>query len=159
MSDNFGDRLRALRKKSGLTQEQLAEAIGVNPITISWWGNDKYLPKTQSIKALAKALGVSEADLLNEPQKQDWVLQIKIADGKKGGFFDMTTNMPVSNIHVAPSGFLLELGGSWDMVEDDDKFLAFIDQVFNSREGLIKTKKNFAPVWALTTSDDNKKRR
>ena len=112
MPDNFGNRLRALRKKSGLTQEQLAEAVGVNPITISWWENDKFLPKTQSIKALAKALGVSEAELLNDSQSQDWVLQIKIADGKKGGFFDMTTNIPVSNINVNPSGFLLELGGS-----------------------------------------------
>ncbi|MBQ3456831.1 MAG: helix-turn-helix transcriptional regulator [Synergistaceae bacterium] len=159
MSDNFGDRLRKLRKKSGLTQEKLADAVGVSLLTLFRWEKGERSPRIDEIKALAKALGVSEADLLNEPQKQDWVLQIKIADGKKGGFFDMTTNMPVSNIHVAPSGFLLELGGSWDMVEDDDKFLAFIDQVFNSREGLIKTKKNFAPVWALTTSDDNKKRR
>ena len=159
MSDNFGDRLRKLRKKSGLTQEQLANLVGVHETTIRRWENEGDKPSIVYVSTLAKALGVSEADLLNEPQKQDWVLQIKIADGKKGGFFDMTTNMPVSNIHVAPSGFLLELGGSWDMVEDDDKFLAFIDQVFNSREGLIKTKKNFAPVWALTTSDDNKKRR
>ena len=159
MPESFGERLRRLRKKSGLTQEQLAESVGVSLKTVQRWEFNERQPRMEEIKALAKALGVSEADLLNEPQKQDWVLQIKIADGKKGGFFDMTTNMPVSNIHVAPSGFLLELGGSWDMVEDDDKFLAFIDQVFNSREGLIKTKKNFAPVWALTTSDDNKKRR
>ena len=159
MSETFGKRLKELRKKSGLNQSQLAEKIGVSLLTLFRWEKGERTPRLEDIKALAKALGVSEADLLNEPQKQDWVLQIKIADGKKGGFFDMTTNMPVSNIHVAPSGFLLELGGSWDMVEDDDKFLAFIDQVFNSREGLIKTKKNFAPVWALTTSDDNKKRR
>ncbi len=67
----------------------------------------------------------------------------------------MTTNVPVSNINVNPSGFLLELGGSWDMVEDDDKFLAFIEQIFASRDSLIKTKKTFAPVWALRKSNSN----
>ena len=86
MSDNFGDRLRKLRKKSGLTQEKLADAVGVSLLTLFRWEKGERSPRIDEIKALAKALGVSEADLLNEPQKQDWVLQIKIADGKKGGF-------------------------------------------------------------------------
>lgn len=67
MPETLGERLRRLRKKSGLTQEDLADIVGVNPVTVSCWENNTYLPKTQSIKALAKALGVSEADLLNEP--------------------------------------------------------------------------------------------
>ena len=41
MTDSsFGARLRTLRKKSGMTQEQLAEAIGVHLNTISRWENN-----------------------------------------------------------------------------------------------------------------------
>ena len=120
MSDNFGDRLRALRKKSGLTQEQLAEAIGVNPITISWWENDKYLPKTQSIKALAKALGVSEADLLNEPppvhKPGEWVINFKTVtrfDDKE--VIDLTGVIsPVCGIQAAPDGCGFVIKADWD---------------------------------------------
>ena len=155
MSEHFGERLRALRKKAGLTQPELADLVGVHETTIRRWENNNDQPMPDSFSRLAKALNVSEAELLNDSQSQDWVLQIKIADGKKGGFFDMTTNVPVSNINVNPSGFLLELGGSWDMVEDDDKFLAFIEQIFASRDSLIKTKKTFAPVWALRKSNSN----
>lgn len=155
MPDNFGNRLKQLRKSKGLNQSQLAEILGVHEITVRRWELGQREPRLEDIKALAKALNVSEAELLNDSQSQDWVLQIKIADGKKGGFFDMTTNVPVSNINVNPSGFLLELGGSWDMVEDDDKFLAFIEQIFASRDSLIKTKKTFAPVWALRKSNSN----
>ena len=117
MPDNFGNRLRALRKKSGLTQEQLAEAIGVNPITISWWENDKYLPKTQSIKALAKALGVSEADLLNDtPEKSgDWVISFKtVAHFNTEEVVDMTGVIsPVCSIQAAPNGCGLVIKGDW----------------------------------------------
>lgn len=120
MPDNFGNRLRALRKKSGLTQEQLAEAIGVNPITISWWENDKYLPKTQSIKALAKALGVSEADLLNEPppvhKPGEWVINFKTVtrfDDKE--VIDLTGVVsPVCGIQAAPDGCGFVIKADWD---------------------------------------------
>ena len=66
MPDSFGSKLKALRKKAGLTQEELAEAIGVHSVTVSQWESDTYLPKTQNIKALAKALDVPENDLLND---------------------------------------------------------------------------------------------
>lgn len=119
MSEAFGKRLRRLRKKSGLTQEQLAEAINVNPITISWWENNKYLPQTQNVKALAKALGVSEADLLNDSLREqkpgEWVISFKtVAHFDTEEVVDMTGNIsPVCSIQAAPNGCGLVIKGDW----------------------------------------------
>ena len=120
MPDNLGERIRRLRKKAGLTQEQLAEAVGVNPITISWWENDKYLPQTQNVKALAKALGVSEADLLNDSQHEhkpgEWVISFKtVAHFDTEEVVDMTGNIsPVCSIQAGPNGCCLVIKADWE---------------------------------------------
>ena len=157
MNDNFGNRLRALRKKSGLTQEQLAEAIGVNPITISWWENDKYLPKTQSIKALAKALGVSEADLLNDAPKHsgDWILSISVRQELKEEVIDLSKPIPeISTIVTANTGAYIALGGSYEHFLDDTLFKGLITQLKKMRDGVIQQGKANGAI-----PDDSKKRR
>lgn len=120
MPDNFGNRLRALRKKSGLTQEQLADAVGVNHNSVSRWENNIDIPKTQSIKALAKALGVSEADLLNDSppvhKPGEWVINFKTVtrfDDKE--VIDLTGNIsPVCGIQAAPDGCGFVIKADWD---------------------------------------------
>ena len=120
MPETIGERLRRLRKKSGLTQEELADAVGVNPVTVSCWENNTYLPKTQSIKALAKALGVSEADLLNEPppvnKPGEWVINFKTVtrfDDKE--VIDLTGVIsPVCGIQAAPDGCGFVIKADWD---------------------------------------------
>ena len=118
MLEAFGNRLRALRKKTGLTQEQLAEIVGVSPITVSWWENDKYLPKTQSIKALAKALNVPEQDLLNDSnstQSSGWVLNIRTANDFTEEVIDLTGNVAqIANITMTPKGVSLTITANWD---------------------------------------------
>ena len=117
MPETLGERLRTLRKKAGLTQEQLAEIAGVSNVTISQWENGGYIPKTQSIKALAKALGVSEADLLNEPPPNsgEWVISFKtVAHFNTEEVVDMTGNIsPVCSIQAAPNGCGLVIKGDW----------------------------------------------
>jgi len=60
--------LEQLRIRAGLTQEQLAEKVGVNRITISNWENGTQ-PRIQFIRPLADALGVSTADVYDAIQK------------------------------------------------------------------------------------------
>ena len=60
MTDSsFGSRLRTLRKKIGLTQEQLAEAIGVHLNTISRWENNLDVPNMHKLHLIASALWMS----------------------------------------------------------------------------------------------------
>ncbi|MBQ7154978.1 MAG: helix-turn-helix transcriptional regulator [Synergistaceae bacterium] len=77
----FGKYLFRLRKAAGLSQEELAERIGVHLNTISQWENGVYIPKTPKLKKLAEALNTTETELLNGPAKQEF--EVKIVMGVK----------------------------------------------------------------------------
>jgi transcriptional regulator with XRE-family HTH domain len=55
----FGDRLRALRAKKGLSQAELAELADLSDETVSRVERGAYDPSISSTVALARALGVS----------------------------------------------------------------------------------------------------
>lgn len=60
-----GNIIKALREKNGLTQKQLADMLIVSDKTVSKWETGKGLPDISLIESLAKALGVSLAELLS----------------------------------------------------------------------------------------------
>lgn len=59
-----GQIIQTLREKRGFTQRQLAEQLFVSHKTISKWETGKGLPDITLLEPLAKALGVSVAELL-----------------------------------------------------------------------------------------------
>lgn len=61
---SIGKRIQTLRKQKSLTQEQLAERVGVSPQAVSKWENDNSCPDISILPALAKELGVSIDTLL-----------------------------------------------------------------------------------------------
>lgn len=121
MSNTFGKRLKALRKKAGLTQEALAEIIGVNNNAVSRWENNIDMPKTLKIIALAKALGVSEAQLLNDDSPNhtgEWVIEIRVRDHYEEEVIDLTGNIqPVSLITASPDGCAFTIKAPWSMLQ------------------------------------------
>jgi len=60
----FGKRLFALRKMRGLTQVQLAEALGTTQRVISYYETEAELPPSTAIIPLARVLEVSTDELL-----------------------------------------------------------------------------------------------
>lgn len=66
----LGQRIRTLRKVLGLTQAQLAESLGYEPMTISRFERGEYSPGFDALHQLAKALGVSLASLLQFETKE-----------------------------------------------------------------------------------------
>lgn len=54
-----GSKLRAIRSLKGLTQAQLAEAAGVSPTAIAEYEKDKRELRTDTVRKLCEALGVS----------------------------------------------------------------------------------------------------
>lgn len=60
----FGKRVRELRTEREWTQEQLAEAAGMNWLQVGHIERGSSDPKLSTITKLAKALGVSRADLV-----------------------------------------------------------------------------------------------
>ena len=65
MTTPFNTKLRELRKRAGLTQEQLAEIVGASTPSISDWENSLPRPRLQKhIDALCDFFNISENDLL-----------------------------------------------------------------------------------------------
>lgn len=60
---SIGENIRKARKELGMSQDELAEAIGANRVTISKYENDVYLPSVTALEKLASALRTTEADL------------------------------------------------------------------------------------------------
>lgn len=61
----FGENLKRERKLCGLTQQELADKIGIKQQQLSQWESNKFEPTVSSIVALAKALNVSFDDLFD----------------------------------------------------------------------------------------------
>ena len=54
-----GQRIKAARKKAGLTQKQLGEKLGLSFQSVAQWENDLRNPKRETLKRLAEALHVT----------------------------------------------------------------------------------------------------
>ena len=63
-TQTLGKRIAALRKEKGLTQEQLAEKVGVSAQAVSKWENDASCPDITLLPLLGEILGVSVDELL-----------------------------------------------------------------------------------------------
>lgn len=139
MADNtnsFGKTLRALRKKAGLTQEELAYLVGVHETTIrSWEVDDKRQPNVDNIKRLAAALNVEEQQFFShDTERSAWVLTIKVAQDFSEEVIDLSKGIPnVSSITTTPDGGYLALGGSFEMWADDKNFNQFIKDIKKAR--------------------------
>lgn len=62
--ETVGERIKALRKKIGYTQSQLAEKIGVERVSIARYESDIFLPSNKQLPLLASALQCSTDYLL-----------------------------------------------------------------------------------------------
>ena len=98
----FAQRLRQYRKSKGMTQQELADLLGVSNKTVSRWESGSY-PDVTTLVALARALGVTVDELL-DPQapvrsleKSDWQNLLSFAFAIGGGllFYLLAQFVPV----------------------------------------------------------------
>lgn len=61
----FHEKLQELRKRNGLTQEELAARLYVSRTAISKWESGRGFPNIESLKAIAKHFSVSLDELLS----------------------------------------------------------------------------------------------
>ena len=74
----LSEKLYELRKKSALSQEQLAEQLGVSRQAISKWESGKAVPETDTLITISKYFGVS-LDYLSEDVVNSKIHQFKAA--------------------------------------------------------------------------------
>ena len=66
---SFGKKLKQARIESGLSQEQLADKIGVSRSAIAKWETDKGMPDIDNLKAISQLLNISIDYLLDDNTK------------------------------------------------------------------------------------------
>ena len=66
----FGERLQALRQRAGMSQDALAERLGVSRQAVSRWERDETMPETDKVIALADLFGVT-TDYLLRPRPEE----------------------------------------------------------------------------------------
>ena len=83
---DISDRIRELRKKQGMNQFELADAIEISVDTVRRWESNKQFPRADELMRLSTALKVSVDDILNgtSSDKVEIVLSWNWEDMKKG---------------------------------------------------------------------------
>ena len=70
MANTLGSRIGECRKKKGITQDQLAEHIGVSPQAVSKWENDLSCPDITLLPQLADYFNITIDELLRGEKSQ-----------------------------------------------------------------------------------------
>lgn len=133
----FQDNLIALRKISGMSQEGLAEQLGITRQTLSKWETGESLPDIERCMQIAKVFDVSLDELVNHsvedsrlpmpPKGKHMFGMVKV--GEKGQIVLPARARKIFNIHPGDHLFVLgdEMSGIALMKESD--FLQFAEMV------------------------------
>ena len=67
----FAEKLKSIRKQAGMSQEQLAEKLGVSRQAVTKWETDAGIPDIENIMAISTLFDISIDELLsNERETQ-----------------------------------------------------------------------------------------
>lgn len=112
MTRKFSERLRRFRQEKKLTQQELADALGVSNKTVSRWETEGGYPDVELLVPLVRILGVTVDALLDEnaPARElgrtDWQNLLSYAFALGGGalFFLLDLFMPLPVCYLAYIG-------------------------------------------------------
>ena len=127
MDMTIGKRIAFFRKEKGLTQEELAQHMGISPQAVSKWENDQTCPDISALPKLARLFGVTVDELLEgkealpavrmlppEQRKdiKDMLLRITVdsAEGDK-----IRVNLPMALMEIA-----MEIGMEMPQINGND---------------------------------------
>ena len=72
----LSDRLRILRARAGLSQEQLAQVLSTTQGTIARWERGSREPAVSDLRRIADALGAHPAELVSEAAEADLISSV-----------------------------------------------------------------------------------
>lgn len=135
MNIEIANRLVKLRKKHGLSQEELADKLGISRQAVSKWERAESSPDTDNLICLAKLYGVSLDELLDCDRDIDDIADEKRRDSeekKKEGTVYKDKNTTV-NIE----------GGRIHVVTEDEEVTVGLDGIYvNTKDEKISLGKN-----------------
>ena len=107
--EKTGKFIADLRKEKQLTQQQLADMIGVSDKAVSRWETGRGLPDVDIWEDLAQALDSSVAELLKGERLAQQISREEVNDMAAGGLSEIRKIMRTRKYQNLLSGFLLSL--------------------------------------------------
>lgn len=140
----FAQRLKELRKKAGMSQEGLAEAIGISVMTVRRWEWGERTPRMDEIKNLSSIFGLSESELLNGVSPNVW--ELRLVMNKTGKTceevkVDMTSQTSSAVLNVSDDAMAITLSAGYQLWEDDRQFEELIEQLRKKRAAGLKMRR------------------
>lgn len=93
---NIGNNIAALRKQKGITQEELANELGVSAQAVSKWENNSSCPDVSLLTDIADYFGVT-VDTLLRSNEQDIVMEV---DDNSNHAYETCNNKTDININI-----------------------------------------------------------
>ena len=105
---NLGNRIRELRKKNGITQEQLASALNMSPQAVSKWEMGAGYPDVATIPVIAGYFRISLDSLFDyDPEKTEEKIQ-EIYMSAQGVPFEIAEQRLLDGIAAYPGADMLK---------------------------------------------------
>lgn len=157
----LGQRIAALRRQKELTQETLAEALGVSPQAVSKWENDVSCPDILLLPQLAKMLGATVDALLSgdpEPETRlvpatqrknpDAMILKMTVDSSNGDRVRMNLPMALVKAGLAMNVSSVQVNGQNIMEQIDfDQILALVDSGVIGKLLEIDSDDDHVEIW------------
>lgn len=99
---DFGQRVKELRNKKGITQYQLAEMIGIDPKHMSHIETGRSFPKADLIEKFAKALEVEYTELF----QTEYLQEREVLMSKINKFLKKATENDLKTIYKLISAYM-----------------------------------------------------
>ena len=131
---DFAERLKDLRNKKGLSQQQLAELVFVDRSSVARWESGTRMPDAIMIARLSKCLDVDVADLLDESEGEQNMVVILVDNERiilTGSLPILEKALPDASI----SGFTRP-SEALEFARHTPVDLAFLDIEMGKRSGL-----------------------
>lgn len=105
----IGARLKEIREAKGWTQDDLADAAGMNRVTIAKYESGRIEPKSASLSKLAAALEVgtdvllgTEKDEMSEEEREMWELREQVRrDPDRHYLFSLARDASIDDVRQA----------------------------------------------------------
>lgn len=107
----IGDRIKYHRKRLGLTQEQLAERLGVSPQAVSKWENNLSCPDISILPELSGIFGITIDALLGNTAEPQQVHEAELVEEKNDSDMNFSWQWESKKGGILFACFILVVGG------------------------------------------------
>ena len=124
---DLGEKIKSTRRAKGMTQEELASALGIDGITVSRWETGKQSPDYITLWRISETFGISLPTMLtNEKVGIEYCLQYSRDIRHRKSNVTTSFERILSDLaRLNPDIIVMihEIAGAWDNVDDSRRLI------------------------------------